>query len=612
MGRAFMYTFLFLWAGSALAQAPPQDARNTEIPDTDTHFKPKAFWRHASHGTLDEWEQRKLFLRGQILSAAGLDPMPEKTPLNPQVFGRLEREGYTIEKVLLETLPGYFLAGNLYRPLGKSGRFPGVLRAHGHWRNGRLENTPLCSIPGFGINMARQGYVVFAYDMVGWNDTVQTPHEFGGAVEQLWGFGPLGLQLWNSTRALDFLQSLPEVDPEQIAMTGASGGGTQTFLLAAVDDRVKYSAPVNMVSAIMQGGSPCENAPNLRLNTYNVEITALMAPRPMILVSSPWDQSRNTPREEYIVIRGIYSLYGKAGNLENVEVEAQHNYNRESREAVYRFFGKQILRQADISQFSEKPFQVERNEDMLALHSRQLPKSALNYDRLFRNWRESAIRQTAQAGDQGVLRQRLAYALASEWPSRVVTEISGKNIVMGRAGRKDRVPGQWHPGKGSPLLLVHPDGAAAAGKTPHAQAVLAAGRPLLLIDAFQTGTAAAPRDRSHRYFLTFNKSDDANRVQDILTALAFLHSQTSERIELRGVGNAGIWCLFAASVARVETLLEADLDNFQARDEDFLGRFFVPSIQRAGGLDAALRLTEAFRRPSSTSSSRHEKAASGR
>ena len=412
MGRAFMYTFLFLWAASALAQTPPQDARNTEIPDTDTHFKPKAFWRHASHGTLDEWEQRKRFLRGQILSAAGLDPMPEKTPLNPQVFGRLEREGYTIEKVLLETMPGYFLAGNLYRPLGKSGRFPGVLRAHGHWRNGRLENTPLCSIPGFGINMARQGYVVFAYDMVGWNDTVQTPHEFGGPLENLWGFGPLGLQLWNSTRALDFLQSLPEVDPEQIAMTGASGGGTQTFLLAAVDDRVKYSAPVNMVSAIMQGGSPCENAPNLRLNTYNVEITALMAPRPMILVSSPWDQSRNTPREEYIVIRGIYSLYGKAGNLENVEVEAQHNYNRESREAVYRFFGKHILRQADMSQFSEKPFQVEKNEDMLALHGRQLPKSALNYDRLFRQWRESAMRQTAQTQDQAVLRQRLEYALA--------------------------------------------------------------------------------------------------------------------------------------------------------------------------------------------------------
>ncbi len=608
MGRVFMHAFplLLLFAGRTLAQAPPQDARSTEIPNTDTHFKPKAFWRHASHGTLGEWEDRKRFLRGQILSAAGLDPIPEKTPLNPEVFGRIEREGYTIEKVLLETMPGYFLAGNLYRPLGKAGRFPAALRAHGHWRNGRLENTPLCSVPGFGINMARQGYVVFAYDMVGWNDTVQTPHEFGSPVEQLWGFGPLGLQLWNSMRAIDFLQSLPDVDPDRIAMTGASGGGSQTFLLAAVDDRVKSSAPVNMVSAIMQGGSPCENAPNLRVGTYNVEITALMAPRPMILVSSPWDQSRNTPREEYIVIRGIYSLYGKAQNLENVEVEAQHNYNRESREAVYRFFGKHILRQADMSQFSEKPFQVERSEDMLALHGKQLPKNAVDHDGLFRQWRDSAMRQTAQTRDQAVLRQRLAYALASEWPSRVVSEVSGEDIVMGRAGKNDRVPGRWHPGKGSPLLIVHPDGSAAAVKTSQAQAALAAGRPVLSIDAFQTGSAVAPRDRSHRYFLTFNKSDDANRVQDILTALAFLQSQTSGRIELRGVGNAGIWCLFAAAVARGEVQLEADLDDFQGRDDDFLRRFFVPCIQRAGGLDAALRLTESFRQPPSTSGSRQE------
>ena len=238
--------YIFLWSALALAQVPPQDARNTDIPDTDTHFIPKAFWRRASHGTLAEWEQRKRFLRGQILAAAGLDPMPEKTPLHAQIFGRLERGDYSVEKVLLETMPGYYLGGNLFRPLGRNGKFPGVLKAHGHWRDGRLEHTApsspgdthVASNPVFGISMARQGYVVFAWDMVGWNDTKQTSHEFGGEREQLWGFGPLGLQLWNSTRALDFLQSLPDVDPERIAMTGASGGGTQTFLLSAVDDRV--------------------------------------------------------------------------------------------------------------------------------------------------------------------------------------------------------------------------------------------------------------------------------------------------------------------------------------------------------------------------------------
>src|SRR5437870_2634766 len=293
--------------------------------------------------TRPEWEARSAKLRRQILFAAGLDPMPERNGLTPQIFGRIENKDYSIEKVLLQTLPGYYLGGNLYRPLGKSGKFPAVLTPHGHWNYGRLEHQELASIPARSINLARQGYVVFAYDMVGYNDTVQTPHAFGNPREQLWLFGPLGLQLWNSMRVVDFLQSLPDVDSEKIAMTGESGGGTQTFLLTAVDDRIKLSAPVNMVSAIMQGGSPCENAPNLRIDTYNVEIAALAAPRPMIIVSSPWDQSRNTPREEYIVIRGIYHLYGKTHDLENVEVEAQHNYNRESREAVYRFFGKHFL-----------------------------------------------------------------------------------------------------------------------------------------------------------------------------------------------------------------------------------------------------------------------------
>jgi dienelactone hydrolase len=608
--RAF-YLWLVLCASPALAQMPPQDSRNTDIPDTDTHFKPKAFWRHASHGTLEQWEERRRSLRGQILSAAGLDPMPEKTPLNPQIFGRLERGDYSLEKVLLETLPGYFLGGNLYRPLGRSGKFPGVLRAHGHWRGGRLENTPLASVPAFGISMARQGYVVFAYDMVGWNDTVQTPHEFGGPSEQLWGFGPLGLQLWNSTRALDFLQSLPDIDPERIAMTGASGGGTQTFLLAAVDDRVKASAPVNMVSAIMQGGSPCENASNLRVGTYNVEITALMAPRPMILVSSPWDQSRNTLREEYIVIRGIYSLYGKTQNVEAVEIDAQHNFNRESREAVYRFFGQHLLRQPGQVMTSEKPVTVEKPEDMLALKGRQLPGHALDYEGLFRLWRESAARQSDATRDQAILRRRLTYALAAEWPEKVVTEIAGDSIVLGRAGRKDRVPGLWYPGKdlakSSPLLLVHPEGSTAARKTRQAQAALAAGRPLLLVDAFQTGAAIAPRDRSHRYFLTFNKSDDANRVQDILTALAFLRSQTQRRIELRCLDKAGVWCLFAAAVAGIDLALDGDLGSFQGRDQDFLAQFFVPGIQRAGGLEAALRITSGLRRPKQISPS-HEDA----
>ena len=205
--------------------------------------------------TREAWLERAAFLRKQILASAGLLPMPEKRPLNAQVFGKLERDGYTVEKVLLETLPGFYLGGNLYRPRGRQGPFPGVVSPHGHWHYGRLENTALVSVPGRAITLARQGYVVFSYDMVGQNDTNQVPHDWLDARQDLWNIGSsMGIHLWNSIRATDFLTSLPDVDPNRIVATGASGGGTQTFFLMAVDDRIKAAAPVNMISATSQGG----------------------------------------------------------------------------------------------------------------------------------------------------------------------------------------------------------------------------------------------------------------------------------------------------------------------------------------------------------------------
>ncbi|MDW8129467.1 MAG: acetylxylan esterase [Bryobacterales bacterium] len=581
---------LLLVTAGLLGQIPAQDARNTKIPNTDTHF------RMPAYRSLAEWEARRAKLRSQILAAAGLLPMPERTPLNPQIFGRIEHQDYSIEKVLLETLPGYYLGGNLYRPLGRSGRLPAVASPHGHWNYGRLEHQPLASIPARCINLARQGYVVFAYDMAGYNDTIQTPHTFGGPAEQLWSFSPLGLQLWNSIRAVDFLQSLPEVDPERIGATGASGGGTQTFLLAAVDDRIRFAAPVNMVSAIMQGGCVCENAPNLRLGTFNVEFAAMMAPRPLLLVSATGDWTRNTPREEFPAVRAIYELYGKPENVENAHMDAPHNYNQASREAVYRFFGKHVLGETDPGKLAERSIRVERLQDMLALHNRTLPPGSLDYAGLFRLWKEIARRQVAECRDPGTLRERMLANVAVEWPEQVLSQIQGERILLGRAGEGDRVAGVWIEGSGPPVLLVHQDGAEAARRSPEATELLKARRPVLMIDAFQTGAAVAPRDRSHRHFLCFNRSDDANRLQDILTALRWLSQKRPGPVELLGLGKARVWCLFAAALAPNDVRLLSGAGEFGGTDREFIEQFFVPGIQRAGGLEAALRIIAARRR----------------
>ncbi len=534
-------------------------------------------------------------LRRQILFAAGLSPMPEKTPLNPHIFGRLERDGYTIEKVYLETLPGFYLGGNLYRPVGKEGKFPAVAKPHGHWNYGRLENQPLGSTPVLCANLARQGYVAFAYDMVGYNDTYQTPHRFKGKAEELWAFGPLALQLWDSIRVIDFLESLPYVDKSRIAVTGASGGGTQTFLLDAVDDRVFCSAPVNMVSAIMQGGCVCENAPGLRIGTNNVDIAAMMAPRPMLVVSATGDWTRNVPKEEFPAIQKTYELYGKGVNVEVVQIDAPHNYNRQSREAVYRFFARHVLGRQDADKISEESTKIEQLRDMMVFWGRRLPADAVTYEELFRWWRQAARRQSEQIRAPEQMRERLRLALKAKWPAKVLSEVEGDNILLSRAGAGDRIPGLWFPGKGRPVLLVHPEGAEAARGTQAAGERIKAGRPVLLIDAFQTGRAKVPHAARGDHFLTFNRSDDANRVQDILTALAFLHAKVGGEVELVGLDKAAVWALFAAAVAPAPLQLSADLSSFQGTDEEFIEQFFVPGIQRAGGLPAALRLTAGMR-----------------
>jgi dienelactone hydrolase len=559
------------------AQIPQQDSRNTEIRGTDTHFTPRTY------KTLPEWQERREHLRKQILSAAGLLPMLPKSDLHPQIFGRIENRTYSIEKVLLETMPGYYLGGNLYRPLkpAPEGGFPAVLSPHGHWTYGRLEHTETASVPARCINLAQQGYVVFAYDMVGYNDTIQTPHDFATKRDELWDFGPLSLQLWNSIRVVDFLESLPGVNPRKIGATGASGGGTQTFLLAAVDDRIQFDAPVNMISAIMQGGSPCENAPNLRLDTFNLELGAVMAPRPMLMVAATGDWTRNTPREEYPAMRAIYELYDRVANLDMLQIDAPHNYNRQSREAVYKFFGSHVLGETDESKLKEKNIRLEKLGDMLALHNRKLPDNALDLEGVRSQWIRLGQSQFAT-------REMLQLALGSEWPNHVLFESAGDSFTLSREGRGDRVAGVRRQGQGVPIVFVHPKGSAAALQSGEFAAFAKTGRAVYVIEAFQTGKAVAPRKRDDRMFLTFNRTDDAERVQDILTTLAWINAPT---VELAGAGDAAIWCQFAAAVAPGAVTFQSDLGSFAGTDQDFLDHFFVPGIQRAGGLRAAKQFT---------------------
>jgi hypothetical protein len=552
---------LALAAGAAAA-----DRRNTETPDTDTRMSFRA------PDTAQAWEARREWLRKQILAAAGLWPAPPKHSLNVLSAGRVERDGYTVERVAIETLPGFWLGGNLYRPKA-AGRHPAVLHPHGHWPYGRLENGALCSTPLLGANFARNGFVVFAYDMLGYNDTVQAPHDFTGPAYQLWNFTPLGLQLWNSIRAADFLETLPDVDPKRLAMTGASGGGTQTFLMAAVDARLAAAAPVNMVSGLMQGGCVCENAPGLRTGTNNIEIAAMFAPRPLLLVAATGDWTREVPKVEFPAMRKVWELYGQAERIEAVQFDAPHNYHKESREAVYEFFRKHLT--PERAPWRERNATVEKLQDMLVFHGRRLPEGAVSFDELFAWWKRAARASARRmSGEEASERLRAAFA----WEQRPQFE---------------DLPSKWFAGRAPAVLLLDPEGMAAAERSKDFLDLCAAGRAVLLLDAFQSGTAQAPRDRSHRHFLTFNVSDDAGRVQDVAVAIGELARRTRQPVEIRATGRARWWALFGAAIAGAPARFEAAAEQFDEDEARLEREFFVPGLLHAGGVDSALRAAAA-------------------
>lgn len=306
-----------------------------------TEAEGKAFLeqRRQTYTTAEAWESHAKKIRAQILKGAGLEKYPEKCPLNPIIGEKRVFDGYQVQNVAFESLPGVYVTGSIYTPTAAKGVLPGILNTHGHWTEpGDVGRYRPDAQKRFAA-LARMGAMVFAYDMVGYGQL----GEFGWKHKHS---ETLKLQLWNSIRGIDFLLSLG-ADPERIAITGASGGGTQAFLLTAVDDRVAVSVPVVQVSAhffggcVGESGMPIHKSKNFQTN--NVEIAALAAPRPMLLVSDGADWTKNTPTVEYPHIKYIYGLLGKPDNVENVHLpNDKHGYQYNKRVAVYPFLAKHL------------------------------------------------------------------------------------------------------------------------------------------------------------------------------------------------------------------------------------------------------------------------------
>jgi hypothetical protein len=380
--RTLLILPLVLGSPTHAQSLPDRDLRADGIHDLNT---PREFPAIQSRA---HWEDHARAIRDQVRVSCGLWPPPPKTPLNARVFDRTEFDGYSVEKVVLETRPGLHLAGNLWRPLGLgNGPFPAILNPHGHWGPGRLVDTGDGSVPARCIQFARSGMIAFSYDMIGYNDTVQFPNHRDIALDptnQLWLINLMGLQTWNSQRALDFLESLPDVDASRLASTGASGGGTQTFILGAIDERPALLAPMVMVSHSMQGGCLCENAPGLRVDHSNMEIAAVPAPRPQILVAATGDWTRSTLEIEGPSIAGIYELFAAPDRFRYKLFDFGHNYNQTTREAVYAWLDHWFLRKPLADFHPELPYTKPPDSALRVFPDGQPPANAVSQEELIR------------------------------------------------------------------------------------------------------------------------------------------------------------------------------------------------------------------------------------
>jgi dienelactone hydrolase len=289
-----------------------------------------------------EFEHRKQQIKDCVLKTLGINPQAKRNSLNTIFRNKRVMNGYTVENVAFESIPGYFVCGSLYRPIAK-GKHAAILCPHGHFYN--KVNSMIADERGrYRPDMqyrcaalAKMGAVVFDYDMYSYGESVD---QSGSYKFHKTNFA-LAIQTWNSIRAIDFLYSLSDVDTTKIGITGASGGGTQTFLAAALDNRIKASCPVVMVSSSFYGGCNCESGLPIHScgNTNNAEIAAMAAPRPQLVISDGNDWTQTVPTVEYPYLQKVYGLYGKKENISNVHLpEDQHDYGFTKRAPMYQFF----------------------------------------------------------------------------------------------------------------------------------------------------------------------------------------------------------------------------------------------------------------------------------
>lgn len=282
------------------------------------------------------WEARKALLKTEMRKAARLDPMPKAPDSKPILSAKRVYKDYSVQNIALEILPGVYCTGSIYRPIKTpKGKCPIMLNPNGHFGDGRYraDEQKRCAM------QAKMGIIAVSYDLFAWDEQLL---QFDGKTHR--SSMAHTIQSLNAIRLLDYLCSLKEADLSRVGITGGSGGGSQTMFITAIDDRITLSMPVVMTSSYFVGGCPCESGNPIHLcagGTNNAEVTAMCAPRPLLIVSDGKDWTKDVPWLEMPFIQRTYGFYQAQDKLENAHFAKEgHDYGLSKRLATYAFLEK--------------------------------------------------------------------------------------------------------------------------------------------------------------------------------------------------------------------------------------------------------------------------------
>ncbi|MBN1419636.1 MAG: acetylxylan esterase [Planctomycetes bacterium] len=496
------------------------------------------------------WDPRRALVRRGVLRSLGLDPLPERPPLDPHAGGTIRRDGYLVTRMYWQSLPGIYASGYLYLPERRAGRLPAILHPHGHWANGARHPTVQARL----IGLARLGFIGLAVDSV---------HRYDYAI----GLSPLTLMTWNNIRGIDYLLSRDDVDPARIGVTGASGGGQQTMYVMAIEDRIAAAAPIVLISEFREIILPdfthcrCNHIPGV-MRFDQPEICAVFAPKPAFYISDTGDWTKRFPERGFPEIRAIYRLLGAEDRVALRHHDCGHDYNRAMREQVYAFFDRTLRGGPARASIPEPEFAAESLETLAALDDP--PPGALDPQEASKEMR-ARLAGRPEGGIRAACRSlwREDEAIARDGPIDARLEGEGTwrgsrllGITFASEGTH-RIPGLLVlPAGGGPhpaAIIVHPKGKAAVLEDGVAGSLVRRGIACFAIDPRYVGEHAGGRgDPTTANDIIIGRSEAASAAHDIARAAQCLRARSGiagDRIAAVALGDLGPEAILAELLA---------------------------------------------------------------